>query len=78
MSFYDSLPSVVRSPASIRLRRGKSDNAGLNDEIPLGFFRGGSPLHLSLQAMSEAHFMRLALRLARRGYGTTSPNPIAA
>ena len=26
--------------------------------------------------MSEAQFMRLALRLARRGYGTTSPNPM--
>ena len=25
---------------------------------------------------SDAHFMRLALRLARRGYGTTSPNPM--
>ena len=27
-------------------------------------------------AMSDAHFMRLALRLARRGYGMTSPNPL--
>jgi diaminohydroxyphosphoribosylaminopyrimidine deaminase/5-amino-6-(5-phosphoribosylamino)uracil reductase len=26
--------------------------------------------------MTDAHFMRLALRLARRGYGTTSPNPM--
>jgi diaminohydroxyphosphoribosylaminopyrimidine deaminase / 5-amino-6-(5-phosphoribosylamino)uracil reductase len=26
--------------------------------------------------MSNAQFMRLALRLARRGYGTTSPNPM--
>ncbi|MBE0541439.1 MAG: bifunctional diaminohydroxyphosphoribosylaminopyrimidine deaminase/5-amino-6-(5-phosphoribosylamino)uracil reductase RibD [Verrucomicrobia bacterium] len=26
--------------------------------------------------MNEAGFMRLALRLARRGYGTTSPNPM--
>ena len=26
--------------------------------------------------MSDTHFMRLALRLARRGYGTTSPNPM--
>ena len=26
--------------------------------------------------MSESNFMRLALRLARRGYGTTSPNPV--
>ncbi len=26
--------------------------------------------------MSDADFMRLALRLARRGYGTTSPNPM--
>jgi diaminohydroxyphosphoribosylaminopyrimidine deaminase/5-amino-6-(5-phosphoribosylamino)uracil reductase len=26
--------------------------------------------------MSDAHFMRLALRLARRGDGTTSPNPM--
>src|SRR5438034_6519478 len=26
--------------------------------------------------MSDAHFMRLAVRLARRGYGTTSPNPM--
>jgi pyrimidine deaminase RibD-like protein len=27
--------------------------------------------------MSDAHFMCLALRLAWRGYGTISPNPIA-
>jgi diaminohydroxyphosphoribosylaminopyrimidine deaminase/5-amino-6-(5-phosphoribosylamino)uracil reductase len=26
--------------------------------------------------MSDTHFMRLALRLARRGYGMTSPNPM--
>jgi diaminohydroxyphosphoribosylaminopyrimidine deaminase/5-amino-6-(5-phosphoribosylamino)uracil reductase len=26
--------------------------------------------------MTDAHFMRLALRLARRGYGATSPNPM--
>src|SRR5215472_12953082 len=26
--------------------------------------------------MSDAQFMRLALRLARRGYGATSPNPM--
>jgi diaminohydroxyphosphoribosylaminopyrimidine deaminase/5-amino-6-(5-phosphoribosylamino)uracil reductase len=26
--------------------------------------------------MSDTHFMRLALRLGRRGYGTTSPNPM--
>src|SRR5215472_16924658 len=26
--------------------------------------------------MSDAQFMRLALRLARRGYGSTSPNPM--
>src|ERR1700677_4456467 len=26
--------------------------------------------------MYDAQFMRLALRLARRGYGTTSPNPM--
>src|SRR5258707_4505755 len=26
--------------------------------------------------MNEAHFMLLALRLARRGRGTTSPNPM--
>src|SRR5688572_26768886 len=26
--------------------------------------------------MSDAHLMRLALRLARRGYGMTSPNPM--
>src|SRR5258706_10387993 len=26
--------------------------------------------------MSDAHFMRLALRLARRGCGATSPNPM--
>ncbi|MGA2279370.1 MAG: bifunctional diaminohydroxyphosphoribosylaminopyrimidine deaminase/5-amino-6-(5-phosphoribosylamino)uracil reductase RibD [Verrucomicrobiota bacterium] len=26
--------------------------------------------------MSDAHFLRLALRLARRGYGMTSPNPM--
>src|SRR5690348_13999962 len=27
-------------------------------------------------AKSDSHFMRLAFRLARRGYGTTSPNPM--
>src|SRR6266487_3869574 len=27
-------------------------------------------------AGKNAHFLRLALRLARRGYGTTSPNPM--
>src|ERR1700753_3899785 len=26
--------------------------------------------------MTDAQFMQLALRLARRGYGTTSPNPM--
>ena len=26
--------------------------------------------------MTDTHFMRLALRLARRGQGTTSPNPM--
>jgi len=29
-----------------------------------------------MRTMSDAQFMRLALRLARRGYGTTSPNPM--
>ena len=29
-----------------------------------------------LGTMSDAQFMRLALRLARRGYGVTSPNPM--
>jgi diaminohydroxyphosphoribosylaminopyrimidine deaminase/5-amino-6-(5-phosphoribosylamino)uracil reductase len=29
-----------------------------------------------MPAMSEIKFMRLALRLARRGHGTTSPNPM--
>ncbi len=29
-----------------------------------------------MPAMSDAQFMRLALRLARRGYGATSPNPM--
>ena len=29
-----------------------------------------------MRTMSDAHFMRLALRLARRGYGATSPNPM--
>jgi diaminohydroxyphosphoribosylaminopyrimidine deaminase/5-amino-6-(5-phosphoribosylamino)uracil reductase len=29
-----------------------------------------------MHAMSDAQFMRLALRLARRGYGMTSPNPM--
>ena len=29
-----------------------------------------------MTAMSDARFMRLALRLARRGYGNTSPNPM--
>ena len=29
-----------------------------------------------MRAMSDAQFMRLALRLARRGYGLTSPNPM--
>jgi diaminohydroxyphosphoribosylaminopyrimidine deaminase/5-amino-6-(5-phosphoribosylamino)uracil reductase len=30
-----------------------------------------------MRAVSDTQFMRLALRLARRGYGTTSPNPMA-
>jgi diaminohydroxyphosphoribosylaminopyrimidine deaminase / 5-amino-6-(5-phosphoribosylamino)uracil reductase len=29
-----------------------------------------------MRAMSDASFLRLALRLARRGYGLTSPNPM--
>src|SRR5260370_11985658 len=29
-----------------------------------------------MRTMSDALFMRLALRLARRGYGRTSPNPM--
>ena len=29
-----------------------------------------------MRAMSDAQFMRFALRLARRGYGMTSPNPM--
>ena len=29
-----------------------------------------------MNTMSDAQFMRLALRLARRGYGATSPNPM--
>lgn len=29
-----------------------------------------------MRTMSDAQFMRLALRLARRGYGMTSPNPM--
>ena len=29
-----------------------------------------------MRTMSDAQFMRLALRLAKRGYGTTSPNPM--
>ena len=29
-----------------------------------------------MRTMSDAHLMRLALRLARRGYGATSPNPM--
>ena len=31
---------------------------------------------VTIPAMSDVQFMRLALRLARRGYGTTSPNPM--
>src|SRR5664279_4016562 len=31
---------------------------------------------LGCAAMSDARFMRLALRLARLGYGMTSPNPM--
>ena len=29
-----------------------------------------------MRTMTDTHFMRLALRLARRGYGMTSPNPM--
>jgi len=29
-----------------------------------------------MRAMSDAHFLRVALRLARRGFGLTSPNPM--
>ena len=35
-----------------------------------------SPKAATMRAMSDAQFMRLALRLARRGYGMTSPNPM--
>jgi pyrimidine deaminase RibD-like protein len=31
--------------------------------------------HNSRLRFSDIHFMRLALEFARRGYGTTSPNP---
>ena len=31
---------------------------------------------MSQTAPAELRFMRLALRLARRGYGSTSPNPM--
>src|ERR1043165_1285808 len=31
---------------------------------------------IRMQPMSDADFMRLALGLARRGYGRTSPNPM--
>jgi diaminohydroxyphosphoribosylaminopyrimidine deaminase/5-amino-6-(5-phosphoribosylamino)uracil reductase len=44
----------------------------LNDEILLGFF----PAVAIIAAMSDVQFMRLALRLARRGGGATSPNPM--
>ena len=37
---------------------------------------GFLPKAATMRAMSDAQFMRLALRLARRGYGTTSPNPM--
>ncbi|HTX20928.1 MAG TPA: bifunctional diaminohydroxyphosphoribosylaminopyrimidine deaminase/5-amino-6-(5-phosphoribosylamino)uracil reductase RibD [Candidatus Aquilonibacter sp.] len=39
---------------------------------PLSLF----PPAATMPAMSDAQFMRLALRLARRGRGTTSPNPM--
>jgi diaminohydroxyphosphoribosylaminopyrimidine deaminase / 5-amino-6-(5-phosphoribosylamino)uracil reductase len=41
------------------------------------FFRWRlSPESRYALAVSDAHLMRLALRLARRGYGTTFPNPM--
>ena len=35
----------------------------------------GADLHL-MSSSAKTDYMRLALRLARRGYGTTSPNPM--
>ena len=37
---------------------------------------GFLPKAATMRAMSDVQFMRLALRLARRGYGLTSPNPM--
>lgn len=33
-------------------------------------------VHYSRMPLDDAHYMRLCLRLARRGYGATSPNPM--
>jgi diaminohydroxyphosphoribosylaminopyrimidine deaminase / 5-amino-6-(5-phosphoribosylamino)uracil reductase len=56
---------------------------GLFQIIFKSIFAGHNYLHLSLlaprailRAMPEATFMRLVLRLARRGGGMTSPNPM--
>lgn len=41
-------------------------------EMPLAFLAA----LVKMAAMSDARFMKLALRLARKGYGTASPNPM--
>src|SRR4051794_18006080 len=57
----------VSFPSEQRLAQTRSDA-----EIFWGF----PDLSLSCAEMSDAQFLRLALRLARRGYGVTSPNPM--
>src|SRR5436190_13163820 len=53
-------------------RSGWNNGLRLNAEILLGF----SALPLNCPGMSDAAVLALALRLARRCYGMTSPNPI--
>jgi diaminohydroxyphosphoribosylaminopyrimidine deaminase/5-amino-6-(5-phosphoribosylamino)uracil reductase len=48
--------------------------AGASAKLAFGF--GVTGAAVTMRAMSDLQFMRLALRLARRGYGTTSPNPM--
>lgn len=44
------------------------------NQLGIGF--GGQPRSVTLRAMADEKFMRQALRLARRAYGETSPNPM--
>lgn len=53
-------------------RRRRCRNASARNQFPIGFF--GENRYSA--CVNDAHYMRLALRLARHGFGATSPNPM--